>query len=316
MQYITGTREFHIDDFTVVTLGKFDGLHRGHKKLLDEMSHFREKGYKTAVFTFETTPGTLMNGKLQTMITTNAERKVNLEQAGIDYLVEYPFNQEVAHMMPEDFVAHILVGQMKAKAIVAGSDFHFGYKRSGDVNLLEQLSSQYGYEMVIVEKAMDEEREISSTYIREELAKGNIKKVNELLGYTYMIHGEVVHGRHLGTKLGFPTVNLLPREQKHLPAFGVYLSTIVIDGKTYNSITNIGRKPTIDGERPAGVETYIYGMNEDLYGKWIEVRLLEFIRPEEKFADVEMLKRQVTADKETGYRMHQERASESSSKKD
>lgn len=305
MQYITGTREFHIGEPTVVTLGKFDGLHRGHQKLLEEMTRFRKKGFKTAVFTFETTPGTLMKGKLQTMITTNAERKANLEQAGIDYLVEYPFNQEVAHMTPEDFVEHILVGQMKAKAIVSGTDFHFGYQRSGDVSVLKELAVKYGYEMVIVEKAMDGSREISSTYIREELAEGHIEKANELLGYSYMIHGEVVHGKHLGTRLGFPTVNILPRQQKHLPAFGVYLSKVNIEGKNYNGITNIGRKPTIEGERPAGVETYLYGLDEDLYGKWIEVRLIGFIRPERKFADVEELKHQVLQDKQMGYVMHQ-----------
>lgn len=102
MRYITGTREFNIEEPTVVTLGKFDGLHRGHQKLLNEVFRFRDKGYKTAVFTFETAPGTLMKGKLQTMITTNAERRENLEKAGVDYLVEYPFNQEVAHMQPEN----------------------------------------------------------------------------------------------------------------------------------------------------------------------------------------------------------------------
>lgn len=307
MQYITGTREFQIDEPTVVTLGKFDGLHRGHKKLLDQVFCFREKGYKTAVFTFETTPGTLMQGKLQTMITTNAERKSNLEQSGIDYLVEYPFNQEVAHLMPEEFVSGILLGQMNAKAIVTGSDFHFGYQRSGDVNVLKELAQKYGYELAVVEKAMDGVREISSTYIREELAQGHIKKANELLGYPYMIHGEVVHGRHLGTRLGFPTVNILPREQKHLPEFGVYLSEVLIDGKVYDGITNIGRKPTIEGQRPAGVETYIYDLNEDLYGKWIEVSLIDYIRSERKFVDVEELKQQVLKDKERAQDMHKER---------
>lgn len=308
MQYITGTRKFQIDEPTVVTLGKFDGLHRGHKKLLEEVFRYRERGYKTAVFTFETAPGTLMNGKLQTMITTNAERRANLERAGVDYLIEYPFNQEVAHMMPEEFISQVLAGQMKAKAIVSGSDFHFGYQRSGDVELLKKLANTYGYEMTVVEKALDGEREISSTYIREELAKGNIEKANELLGYTYMIHGLVVHGRHLGSTLGFPTVNILPKEQKHLPAFGVYLSQAVIDGKVCNSITNIGRKPTIEGEHPVGVETYIYDLNEDLYDKWIEVRLIGFIRPERKFSGVEELKTQVLSDKEKGRQMHLERA--------
>lgn len=304
MQYMTGTREFQIEEPTVVTLGKFDGLHRGHQKLLDEVFRYKQKGYKTAVFTFETTPNTLMSGRLQTMITTNEERRVNLERAGIDYLVEYPFNQEVAHLLPEEFVSDILVKQMHARAIVTGTDFHFGYKRSGDVTLLQILAHRHGYEMTAVAKALDGEREISSTYIREELARGHIEKANELLGYSYMIHGEVVHGRHLGTKLGFPTVNILPRIQKHLPEFGVYLSKVIIDGSIYDGITNIGRKPTIEGERPAGVETYIYGLDEDLYGKWIEVRLIGFLRPERRFDNVEALKKQVLNDKEEGLAMH------------
>ena len=249
-----------------------------------------------------------MKGKLQTMITTNAERRENLQQAGIDYLVEYPFNQDVAQTQAEEFISHILAGQMKAKAIVTGTDFHFGYQRQGDVELLKKLASKYGYEMVVVDKALDGEREISSTYIREELAAGNIKKANELLGYTYMIHGRVIHGRHLGSTLGFPTVNIEPREQKHLPAFGVYLSEVVIDGELYKGITNIGRKPTIEGQHPVGVETYIYDLSADLYDKWIEVRLTDFIRPELKFSGVEELKERVLADKEAGRKMHERAA--------
>ena len=154
MQYFAGTREFQIKEPTAVTIGKFDGLHRGHQKLLREVMRYREKGYKPAVFTFETAPGTLIRGKLQTMITTNEEREENLREAGVEYLVEYPFNQEVAHMDPEQFVAEILVGKMGAKAIVSGPDCHFGYQRKGDAELLRKLAPKYGYEVSIVEKAM------------------------------------------------------------------------------------------------------------------------------------------------------------------
>ena len=140
--------------------------------------------------------------------------------------------------------------------------------------------------------------------IREELAKGNIRKANELLGYEYRISGQVVHGEHLGSTLGFPTANILPGIQKHLPAFGVYLSRTVIDGASYGSITNIGKKPTIAGERPAGAETYIYDLDENLYGKKIEVHFLDFMRPEMKFSGVDELKMQVLKDKETGRKMH------------
>lgn len=135
---------------------------------------------------------------------------------------------------------------------MSGPDCHFGYQRKGDAELLRKLAPKYGYEVSIVEKAMDGEREISSTYIREELEKGNIRKANELLGYEYRISGQVVHGEHLGSTLGFPTANILPGIQKHLPAFGVYLSRTVIDGVSYGSITNIGKKPTIAGGTTGG----------------------------------------------------------------
>lgn len=187
---------------------------------------------------------------------------------------------------------------------MSGPDCHFGYQRKGDAELLRKLAPKYGYEVSIVEKAMDGDREISSTYIREELAKGNIRKANELLGYEYRISGQVVHGEHLGSTLGFPTANILPGIQKHLPAFGVYLSRTVIDGASYGSITNIGKKPTIAGERPAGAETYIYDLDENLYGKKIEVHFLDFMRPEMKFSGVDELKIQVLKDKETGRKMH------------
>ena len=299
MQYFAGTREFQIKEPTAVTIGKFDGLHRGHQKLLREVMRYREKGYKPAVFTFETAPGTLIRGKLQTMITTNEEREENLREAGVEYLVEYPFNQEVAHMDPEQFVAEILVGKMGAKAIVSGPDCHFGYQRKGDAELLRKLAPKYGYEVSIVEKAMDGDREISSTYIREELSLGNVAKANELLGEPYAIHGIVVHGNHIGgPRLGFPTANIIPPANKRLPKFGVYVSRVLAQGKYYKGVTNIGRKPTIHGDNPVGVETFIFDFDGDIYGKMIEVQLLEFDRGEQKFASLEELKERIEKDKE------------------
>ena len=307
MQYFAGVRDFKLDSPTVVTLGKFDGLHRGHKKLLEAVFRYKEKGLKTAVFTFETAPGTLIKGKLQQMITTNEERRDKLEAAGVDYLVEYPFNEEVAHMAPEEFLRKVLIEEMQAKAIVTGPDFHFGYKRGGDTEYLRKMAPVFGYEYQVVDKLMDGDREISSTYVREELAAGNIRKANELLGYTYSVRGTVVHGRRLGRTLGFPTANIEPGIQKHLPTFGVYLSETVVGDKIYPSLSNIGRKPTVSPDLPVGVETYIYGTDADIYGKEIEVRMLDFFRPEMKFESLEALKAQVLSDKEKGRIRHEER---------
>lgn len=301
MQSITGTGQFQIEEPTVVTIGKFDGRHKGHQKLLRTMLDIKEKhGWKTAVFSFDMVPAGIVSGKPQTVITTNQERRNNLENMGIDYLVEYPFTQEVSHMAPEDFVKKILAGQMNARAIVAGTDCGFGYQRTGNAALLKELAARYGYEAVIIEKEQADHRDISSTYIKEELNAGHIEKVNTLLGEPYAIHGIVVHGNHIGSSiLGFPTANIHPPEEKHLPPYGVYVSRVLIDGAFYGGVTNIGKKPTVEGEYPVGVETFIMGLDGDLYGKRIEVQLLHFERPEQKFASLELLKEQIEQDKQS-----------------
>ena len=300
MKYITGTREFQIEEPAIVTLGKFDGRHRGHQKLLKKMGEIKkETGYVSAVFTFDMSPAVFVEGSPQTVITTNLERKNNLEKVGIDYLVEYPFTRETTHMSPEDFVKIILINQMNAKVIVVGTDCSFGYKGAGNVDKLMQWKEKYGYELVVIHKEQDKNRDISSTYVREQLDLGNIEKANELLGEPYAIHGTVVHGNHIGGAiLGFPTANILPPPEKHLPVFGVYVSRVYVDGTYYGGVTNIGKKPTVTGNSPVGVETFIYGINKDIYGKNIEVQLLHFIRPERKFDGLEQLKLQIGKDRE------------------
>lgn len=300
MRVITGTREFQIKEPTAVTIGKFDGRHKGHQKLLREMLCFKERqGLKAAVFTFDMAPAGVMAGRVQTVITTNQERRNKMAKMGIDYLVEYPFDQETAHMQPEDFVSEVLVRQMHAKAVVVGTDCSFGYKGKGNAQLLKEMSESCGFEAVIIEKEQDDHRDISSTYVREELDLGNMEKANELLGEPYAIHGVVVHGNHIGGAiLGFPTANILPPPEKHLPPFGVYVSQVLVDGSLYRGVTNIGKKPTVAGESPVGVETFIMGLEENLYGKEIEVQLLSFERPEQKFASLEELKERIEKDKE------------------
>lgn len=300
MQVITGTREFQIEEPTAVTIGKFDGRHKGHQKLLREMLCFKERqGLKAAVFTFDMAPAGVMAGRVQTVITTNQERRNKMAKMGIDYLVEYPFDQNTAHMSPEEFVSEVLVRRMHAKAVVVGTDCSFGYKGKGNAQLLKEMSESCGFEAVIIEKEQDDHRDISSTYVREELDQGNIEKANELLGEPYAIHGVVVHGNHIGGAiLGFPTANILPPPEKHLPPFGVYVSQVLVDGALYRGVTNIGKKPTVEGESPVGVETFIMGLEANLYGKEIDVQLLNFERPEQKFSSLEELKERIEKDKE------------------
>ncbi len=302
MDCFIGRTDFRIEEPTVVTIGKFDGRHRGHQKLLGRMLELkRQKGYRAAVFTFDTAPMAKLSGTDQKVITTNQERRNNMAKMGIDYLVEYPFTRDVVHLSAEAFVREILIGKMNARAMVVGTDCGFGYQRSGNAQVLKELSSRYGYELEVIVKEQDEKRDISSTYIKEELAGGRMEKANKLLGEPYAIHGTVVHGNHVGGPvLGFPTVNIIPPEEKFLPPFGVYVSRVVTEDGIFGGITNIGRKPTVERDCAVGVETYIFGLDKDLYGTDIEVQLLNYERPERKFDSLEQLKEQLKRDKEYG----------------
>lgn len=300
MRFIADITEFQIEESTIVTLGKFDGRHRGHQKLLKKMKELKDElGYATAIFTFGSAPADVVEGQGHLVITTNVERRANMEKAGIDYLVEYPFTEQTRRMDPQDFVRNILAGSMNARAIVVGPDCSFGYKGAGNAKLLKQMEQECGYRLFVIDKEKDETRDISSTYIREELEKGNVEKANALLGEPYAIHGEVVHGNHIGGSiLGFPTANLLPPPVKRLPRNGVYVSRVCVDGVYYRGVTNIGCKPTVEGRYPVGAETYIFDLDRDIYGRTIEVQLLAFDRPEQKFDSLEELKKRIELDKE------------------
>jgi len=282
---------------TVLSLGKFDGLHRGHELLMQTVFSRKAKGLKAAVFTFDIPPGKAAQGLPAQVITTNGEKQRLFKERGVDYLIECPFTDQIMHMEAERFIEEI-AKRLRVRCVVVGTDFHFGHERRGDYQMLRKYSSTYGYEAVVVEKMQYGGRDISSTFIREELLKGNIGLANKLLGYPYFFHGEVVHGNQLGRTIGFPTVNILPPPEKLLPPFGVYVSRTVVDGRCYGSITNIGKKPTVSGDHavPAGAETYLYGFDRNVYGKKIRVDILEYVRPEMRFSGTGELKKQLKKD--------------------
>lgn len=286
MRQIKGTLHFQEKAECVVTLGKFDGIHRGHRALIDRVLAYDKKPAKKAVFVFDIAPVKLLSRK---------ERRHMLEKLGIDVLIECPFVPELITMDPELFVKKMLVDQLHAVHLVVGTDYRFGYGRSGDARLLKKLGPKYGFTVEVVEKVMDGDREISSTYVREELAKGNMEKVNQLLGYEFFVTGEIVHGRRVGRTIGVPTTNLIPPKGKLLPPNGVYTTRTTAGEKTYYGMTNIGNKPTVDGHF-IGVETYLFDCDEDLYGEQEKVRLQHFLRPEVKFGSLEELKAQLQKD--------------------
>lgn len=270
---------------TVVTVGKFDGFHLGHRKLLSAVLQEKKKGYASCVISFSTSvdmPGSV--------IYTREEQRKICESLGIDVLAEYPLDETIKEMSGEQFVKEILCERLQAKVIVTGEDFRFGKNRSGDISLLKSLEETYGYRTVCVPKVTAEDIRISSTEIRRVLAEGNVSEANRWLGRPYAVFGEVLHGKKLGRTLGFPTMNLIPPTEKLLPAYGVYVTRTKVDGQWFDGITNIGLRPTVDSDELVSVETHLFSYNGDLYGKQVEVQFIQFLRPERKFADVAALK--------------------------
>lgn len=305
MQYYNNLEEIRPDRPTVVTLGKFDGLHRGHQKLLKVVEEFaKTKNLKTALFTFDVSPQAKLGKRDNSVLVTNDEKRDLIENFGLDYMIECPFTEEVRNMTADDFVRDVLMEKLNAKAIVIGEDFRFGKERQGSAKFLKDNATEYGLNVRVIEKEKDSQnnREISSTYIREELLQGNIEKVNELLGFDYFIAGEIVKGMSMGRGFGFPTINIVPEPEKILPPFGVYVSVTEFDGKLFRSITNIGTKPTVSGKE-IGVETFILDFEGDLYGKKAVIMLKHFMRPEKKFASIEELTAQVLSDIEDRRKM-------------
>lgn len=294
MEYIKDTISFKIEHDTVISLGKFDGIHRGHELLLEQMMKKKEDGLKTVIFTFDVPPRP--DQEMGKVLTTNREKEEICRQLGIDYLIECPFVDEIRNMEAEDFI-RMMAENLHVKCVVVGTDFRFGHERKGDYRMLLEYAGVYGYEVVVVDKMQDQGRDISSTYVREEIQKGNIEKANELLGYDFFIQGVVQHGRHMGQAvLGVPTINLLPPEEKLLPPFGVYVCEIEAKGSVWHGIADVGQKPTVEGENPIAVETHILDFCGDLYGETVKVSLKKRTRGEMKFDSLEELKCQIMKD--------------------
>lgn len=286
----------------MVAVGKFDGEHRGHQKIIATMlTVAREQGLKTAIFTFGTPPAAVVSGQRRPQILTNEERRERLHQAGIDYIVEYPFDAEIAAMDGEDFVREILLGAMRMRAIVGGEDLRFG--KAGAVNAakLKSLGERLHFSVYIIQKETEAGEEISSSLIREALAAGDMAKANTLLGMPYTAEGVVQHGNGIGNRiLGFPTINLLLPAGKLLPRRGVYQTeTVLPDGRTFRSITNVGTNPSVEHDHLSHrlrLESFLLDFSGNLYDTRVRLRFLRFIRPEKKFVSLTALKQQIMAD--------------------
>ena len=316
IQKIYDPFNYEADTRTVVTIGKFDGIHRGHQELIRRAVRFARaetaagRPTKSVVFSFDMAPA---------MILTSEERAHMLEGMGVDAIAECEFGPKICHMSAEDFISLVLVRKMHICHIIVGPDFRFGYERRGAAAMLKAAE---GFTTEVVSAVTDEEtgEKISSTHVRKELSEGHMERVNELLGYTYFVTGEIIRGRQVGRTIGIPTANLRPDPSKILPPKGVYESRSVVTvsertldpavnesvapdvfhyRKRFNGVTDIGTKPTVGGTF-VGVETYFFDCDEDLYGKNLRVELLHFARPEMKFRTLDELKTQILGDAERG----------------
>lgn len=286
MEYIQIEDSFPRLPSCAVTLGKFDGIHRGHRKLVDNVVRRKEVGDLAVMFAFTTG---------EKMILSREERLSLAEELLIDIFIECPLNDHIRHMKAEHFVREILLGDLNAQNITVGEDFRFGYERKGNAAMLEMLGKTLGFETTVVPSETDGSRKISSTYVREELRYGNMEKVTELLASPFRLDAVVEHGQGLGHKKLLPTLNLIPPEDKYMPPNGVYMTLTTIDGGTYPGITDVGRKPTVGGSFLAA-ETFLLEGGRDLYGLPCRTEFLHYRRPEKRFESLEALKAQLKSD--------------------
>ncbi|MGE5473831.1 MAG: bifunctional riboflavin kinase/FAD synthetase [Ignavibacteriales bacterium] len=282
-----------------IGLGNFDGVHIGHAELINTLvKEARSRDLKSIVFTFNKHPENIIRRKLITpQITTNKKKIELMYNFDIDYLYFANFDEYFSRLHPEEFAKKILVDRMGIKLAVVGYDYRFGFRGTGNVDLLIKLGEKYGFEVIVIPPVKISDTIVSSTSIRKSLIHGDIQNAQEMLGRNYSIQGMVIHGKKIGNKIGFPTANIEPEKYLIIPKNGVYLTKTLVNGCMYKSITNIGKNPTFRLEQTS-VETYIIDFNEHIYGQMIEVFFYTWIRGERKFKEIEDLKNQIKKDKE------------------
>ncbi len=285
---------------SIITIGTFDGVHMGHKVILDRLNKIssRQKG-KSILITFFPHPRHVLHKEDQEMrlINTLDEKKELLEKAGLDILIINKFTKDFSRIKSVNFVRDILVDQLKVDTLVIGYDHHFGRNREGSINELEGLAELYGFDIEMVPPQLFQDIAVSSTKIRKLLETGEIERANHYLGYNFFINGKVVKGNGIGKKINFPTANILiNNELKIIPCDGVYAVLLNLGNKLYKGMMNIGLNPTLNG-KTRSLEVNIFDFNQDIYDQEIKVSFIKRIRDEKRFKDIEELKRQLVIDK-------------------
>ena len=296
---------FHsINDFrstkkTIITLGTFDGVHIGHKKILEKVLQNTGDGqYESLVLTFFPHPRMILKEDSDMKLLNTIDEKIDLlDKIGIQNLVIHPFDEKFSRLTAEEFVKTILVDRFQVQKIIIGYDHRFGRNRTANINDLIAFGEQYDFEVEQISVQEIDAVSISSTKIRTALLTGNMALANEFLGYDYFMSGTVLKGKQLGRTIGFPTANLQIDEKfKLIPRNGVYVVKSILDQKTIFGMMNIGFNPTVAGKN-LSIEIHFFDFDADLYDQKISVSLLEYLRPEQKFDSIDLLKQQLEKDK-------------------
>jgi len=283
---------------TAISVGVFDGIHLGHREIIHKLKIYSEKyNLKTSIFTFDVSPRFFLNPKTNIKSLSTFEEKTELlNELDIDFLFIQEFNEKFKNTSAEDFVNKILLEKLHAKYIVLGYNHKFGRNKEGNFQLLQKISKVKNFITEQTNEVIVEGISVSSTKIRELLAEGNVKKANKLLGYNYSLRGEVVCGKQIGRKLGYPTANIKVDPIKLLPENGAYIVDVVLNDQQYGGMLSIGVNPTFEGTEKT-VEVYILNFDKNIYKQNISVHFREFLHPEIKFESVEELIKKLDEDK-------------------
>lgn len=287
---------------SAAALGLFDGVHLGHRSILDSAVKCKRDGLIPAVFTFRTESFPRKHGKPFEFLCTDSQKLRLLESMGIEAVYSPDF-ADIQEMDGETFCREVLAGTLRAEKVFCGSDFRFGRKAGWCFDDLKKFGMEMGFEAVLVDAVMQGGQEVSSTRIREHLKAGEPEKAAELSGRYYAVTGEVLHGKALGRTIDFPTINQPFKKGQLVPRKGVYLSRVHTPEGIYNGITNIGVKPTVSEENIPLAETYLFDFSGDLYGQDCTSELIRFIRPEQKFESITALRTAIAQDCETARRL-------------
>lgn len=289
-----------------ITMGNFDGLHLGHRKVLSTLSEQAlAKGLPTVVLTYWEHPGHFVHFQHKVPILTPRPLKRQLLESRISGQVFFlNFTSETAHIPAAEFLSDVIIRYFHPKVVVTGYDSHFGYRREGNADFLQQWESKFGYDTIRVEPVFYRNRIISSSAIREALQQGQIKSANAMLGEPYTLYGTVSHGKKIGRSIGFPTLNLNPADNEQLiPTNGVYLSAVLFNGKKYFGLTNIGISPTLKYNDQIEIETHVFDFDRDIYSEEIRLQLLDYIREEIRFPSVHDLQHAIEEDIKKGKKL-------------